>query len=105
MKTNKMILPVILLTALLSLNSNCSKNNGGGGGGNPPPAPTSGITTWLTKGDQSALLQKQAGFVAFANGTNNNPTIEVDSSVTYQTVDGFGYTLTGGSAYLINRLS
>jgi glucosylceramidase len=28
----------------------------------------------------------------------------VDSTQTFQTIDGFGYTLTGGSAYLINQL-
>src|SRR5690606_12250778 len=32
------------------------------------------------------------------------PTIEIDSTQSYQSIDGFGYTLTGGSAYLINKL-
>lgn len=32
------------------------------------------------------------------------PTITIDSSKQYQTIDGFGYTLTGGSAVLINQL-
>jgi glucosylceramidase len=31
-------------------------------------------------------------------------TIHVDASQTYQTIDGFGYTLTGGSAMLIGRM-
>jgi len=51
------------------------------------------------------LLQKQSSLIPFTSATNTNPTVEVDSTITYQTVDGFGYTLTGGSAYHINRLS
>ncbi|MES2881733.1 MAG: glycoside hydrolase family 30 beta sandwich domain-containing protein, partial [Bacteroidota bacterium] len=39
------------------------------------------------------------------SSTNANATIEVDSSQRFQTVDGFGYSLTGGSAWLINKLS
>ncbi len=93
----------MILAGLFSVNSNCSKKEVPGN--DNPPAPTSGITAWITKGDQSALLQKQAGFIAFGSSSNSNPAIEVDSTVAYQTVDGFGYSLTGGSAYNINRLS
>jgi glucosylceramidase len=58
----------------------------------------------VTKGDKSALLQKQNDMTF---GTVSNPylIIDVDSSQTFQSIDGFGYSLTGGSAYLINRLS
>ena len=59
---------------------------------------------WLTKGDQSQLLQKQNIALNFFDGTNSNPTIEVDPETKFQTIDGFGYTLTGGSATLINAL-
>ena len=59
---------------------------------------------WLTKGDQSQLLSKQNIALNFSETTNANPTIEVDQSTTFQEIDGFGYTLTGGSASLINAL-
>ncbi len=49
------------------------------------------------------LLQKQAALV-FGQVSNPYITIEVDSNQAFQTMDGFGFTLTGGSAYLINRL-
>lgn len=105
MSKNKLIINAIILVGLLSVYSNCSKNK------KPtpeppvtPPVTTNGITAWITKGDQTVLLQKQANLIAFASATNTNPTVEVDSAIAYQTVDGFGYTLTGGSAYLINRL-
>src|SRR5258706_2767913 len=103
MKKKTMIIAFMILAGLFSVNSNCQKRECPGN--DNPPAPTSGITAWITKGDQSALLQKQAGFIAFGSSSNSNPTIEVDSTVAYQTVDGFGYSLTGGSAYNINRLS
>ena len=88
---------------------NCSKGGGVGDGGTNPPGDTiptppavSDIDYWITKSDQSALLQKQTTALAFTSGTGTN-TITVDSTQTYQTVDGFGFTLTGGSAYVINR--
>ena len=62
------------------------------------------IASWLTKGDQSALLQQQST-VYFSNSKSEGPTIKVDPNQIYQTTDGFGYSLTGGSAYIINRLA
>ncbi|WP_084490477.1 glycoside hydrolase family 30 protein [Niabella ginsenosidivorans] len=57
---------------------------------------------WITKADQSALLQKTD--LSTAEVAGNSPVITIDTSRQYQTVDGFGYTLTGGSAVLINQL-
>jgi glucosylceramidase len=68
------------------------------------PESNGAVSMWLTKGDQSALLQKQDGVLKFGTIHNSNPTIEVDVSKKFQTIDGFGYTLTGGSAGLINAL-
>jgi glucosylceramidase len=102
MNFNKTIIAVIISSGLLSVYSNCSKNNKPEEE-NPPP-PTTGITAWITKGDKSVLLQKQTSLLPFTSASNTNPTVEVDSTQTFQTVDGFGYSLTGGSAYLINRL-
>lgn len=62
------------------------------------------IEFWLTKGDESVKLQQQNSF-QFSNVSNSFPTIEIDESQKFQTVDGFGYTLTGGSVEVINRLS
>jgi glucosylceramidase len=70
-----------------------------------PPVVTNEVDFWLTKGDQSVLLQKQSNILAFVNVYNMYPNIEVDDTQSFQTVDGFGYTLTGGSAEVINQLS
>ena len=62
------------------------------------------VSQWITKGDRSVLLQKQSTVFNFAKPVNSNPVIKVDSSQAYQEVDGFGFTLTGGSAWLIHQL-
>ncbi|HYK46782.1 MAG TPA: glycoside hydrolase family 30 beta sandwich domain-containing protein [Parafilimonas sp.] len=63
------------------------------------------VTFWLTKGDQSVLLQKQNVNLVFGNVSNRYATITVDTTQNFQSIDGFGYTLTGASAYLINHMS
>lgn len=70
-----------------------------------PPVTLNEVDFWLTKADETVKLQKQSTILAFRNTYNIYPTIEVDDSQTFQTVDGFGYTLTGGSAKVINQLS
>ena len=60
---------------------------------------------WITTGDQTSLLAKQSNTLKFADAqSSNTPVIEVDERTKYQSIDGFGYTLTGGSATLINLL-
>ncbi len=105
MNKNRVLLAVII--GYLCINADCSsKKQPDPSNPNPnPPSATSGITAWITTGDRANLLQKQPNLIPFASGTNTNPTVEIDSTIKYQTVDGFGYTLTGGSAYHINRLS
>ncbi|WP_080778957.1 glycoside hydrolase family 30 protein [Chryseobacterium phocaeense] len=62
------------------------------------------VQYWLTKGNESIKLQQQVP-VRFADLSNNFQNIEVDDTQKFQYVDGFGYTLTGGSVEVINRLS
>ncbi len=64
----------------------------------------SGVSFWLTKANKSVLLQKQNVPLTFGTEANQNPFIVVDSSKTYQQIDGFGYTLTGSSAWLISQM-
>ncbi|MCY0978286.1 glycoside hydrolase family 30 beta sandwich domain-containing protein [Chryseobacterium wangxinyae] len=65
---------------------------------------TSKVQIWLTKGDESVKLQQQTP-ISFVNNSNNFQNIEIDDTQKFQYVDGFGYTLTGGSVEVINRLS
>jgi glucosylceramidase len=62
------------------------------------------VELWLTDPGGSARFEKQrSGPVQITAGARN-PTIEIDPRKTYQTIDGFGYTLTGGSAGHIVRM-
>ena len=65
----------------------------------------SDVNFWLTKGDQSVKIQKQNNNLNFNSSHNAYNTIEVNDSQTFQSIDGFGFTLTGGSAQVINSLS
>ncbi len=64
----------------------------------------SAISIYLTTPDKASLISKQDSVLHFTAGISDLPTISVDDSHTYQTIDGFGYTLTGGSATLINQM-
>ncbi|MRX40948.1 T9SS type A sorting domain-containing protein [Flavobacterium sp. LC2016-23] len=63
------------------------------------------VTPWMTTGDQSKLLQQQATVSFGANSGSNPSTVTVNPSTTYQTMDGFGYTLTEGSCEVISGMA
>lgn len=93
---------LIGICSILSCQSGCSKNSGPDTGGTNPTGPATEITSWITRGDKTALLYKQPNITFGA--ASEGSVISVDSATRFQTVDGFGYTLTGGSAMLINQL-
>src|SRR5579872_6294202 len=65
---------------------------------------SSQVVFWLTNADRSVLFQRQKVALHFSPGRGSQPAIVVDTTTTYQTIDGFGYCLTGGSAQLIYGL-
>jgi glucosylceramidase len=73
----------------------------------PPDAPQleNQVEFYLTMGDESHKFRKQEGVITFGKSYNTSPTIKVSAAETYQTVEGFGFTLTGGSAEVINSLN
>jgi len=58
---------------------------------------------WLTKGDKSRLLSREPDLSITETGSGY-PLINVDTTIQYQQVDGFGAALTGSSAYLIDEI-
>ena len=60
---------------------------------------------WLTDPSNSVLFKQQTAALRFGEIAGQHPTITVDTTETFQTMDGFGYTLTGGSAMLLRRMS
>lgn len=63
------------------------------------------IEGWVTRGANSLLQPMQP--VAFSRSLLQDalPTIEIDDSRTFQPIEGFGFSLTGGSAYLLAGLA
>lgn len=110
MKTNRFYVAAMAIAlSVFTFACSCSKSSVGD---NPnPPVDTSGTTpvtnevdVWVTSADQTKLLSKQTGILAFGTKVNTYTNIEVDSVQAFQAVDGFGYTLTGGSATLLHQL-
>ncbi len=56
---------------------------------------------YITSGDQSQLLQKQ---LLQKKSIDTTTRILIDPKQQFQTIDGFGFTLTGGSALLIQQM-
>ncbi len=81
---------VVIVLALMVVG--CEKNNAS------LADPVIGV--WITSTDQSQLLT-EAKSLKFSSEPASVSMVEVDSSVTYQTMDGFGFALTGGSAMLL----
>ncbi len=100
------------IVCLSFIMAECSK--GSTGGSTPPVTPPvtppannpTDVEFWLTQPDQVALFKKQSVSLLFTNsGGAAGNYVEVDTTQTFQSIDGFGYTLTGGSATLINGLT
>lgn len=83
----KFIFAVVFLQTLLQVNAQSSK-----------------VKYWLTLPNQSALLQEKR--LTLQNGLpdGKTPVIRLDQKKRFQVMDGFGFTLTGSSAQLINTL-
>lgn len=67
-------------------------------------AQSSKVKYWLTLPNQSALLQENELILQNIEPDIKLPIIRLDKHTRFQVMDGYGYTLTGGSAQLINSL-
>ena len=70
----------------------------------PLPSLAQDTSLWLTKPDHSALLAEQSPKLAFSKEAPAGQVIDVNSAKTFQTIDGFGFALTGGSAMLLHHM-
>ncbi|MGI8447113.1 MAG: RICIN domain-containing protein [Streptosporangiaceae bacterium] len=61
------------------------------------------ISAWITTPDRANLLTPGAS-TSFGTGTSQSNTITVDPTQTYQTIDGFGASITDSSASLLYQL-
>ena len=88
------VLGAVALTAAVVPSASASADRGGDG-----PA----ARVWVTSADRAELLHDR-GTVAFGTRPTGELTITVDPSRTYQTVDGFGASITDSSAAVLYRL-
>ena len=64
------------------------------------------VSVWLTTADGASLLKEQPSLAWHkADAASTTDTITVDDSKTFQSIDGFGHALTGGSAQLMMKMS
>ena len=91
---------VLSLSLLMACNN--KRNNDFPSSRQEPDTASAKIVAWVTTKDASKLL-KRSPAVPFS-GKLNKTTINIDTSRRFQAMDGFGSTLTGGSAYVINRM-
>ena len=82
----------IYLYSLIIILSGCSS----------PKDKAIGVEAWTTSGDRTKLLDST--FIIFSNSKEVLPAIEIDAFIKFQTMDGFGFALTGGSAMLLHQL-
>jgi glucosylceramidase len=62
------------------------------------------IEAWITNPDRSSLFQKSPEPIPFRSAAARGPLIVIDPAQRMQTIDGFGYALTGGTAELLMKM-
>ena len=101
---NQHILIVISFLLLID----CSSSNSNVSDSDTDPSDDtvnySNVDFYLTKPDKSALFSLQPTKVPLYT-ENLNVSITVDPETIYQEIDGFGFSLTGGSALHLNNMS
>jgi len=94
---------LFLLMCLLLTTASCrGKDNPVDKDTDPDPAGPS-ASVWLTRGDKTALLSPQGTLRIITAGNSVWPVIKIDSTVRFQSVDGYGAALTGSSAWLLHK--
>src|SRR5882762_3068091 len=63
------------------------------------------VAVWLTTRDKSSLLAEEASQLSFVKAAPGASAIVIDDHTHFQTMDGFGHSLTGGTAQLMMKMS
>ncbi|HZV69968.1 MAG TPA: glycoside hydrolase family 30 beta sandwich domain-containing protein [Saprospiraceae bacterium] len=90
---------ICLLIGLMACN--CSNPDDPSDPGTPKVLP---VGVWTTSGNQVNLLYHKTIDFATAEDTRF-PVLDIKTTETFQTMDGFGYSLTGGSAILLHQMN
>lgn len=68
-----------------------------------PPTEKKTGQVWLTTGDGTVRLKQMAPVAFKKRGDSSLPVIEIDPGTEYQKILGFGATMTGSSAYILDH--
>jgi glucosylceramidase len=93
----------VLLLIIPFLFISCNRQNDNGTNGDDKS--WGSVEAWITAPGKGILFKKYDGALVFRSSANADPMIIVDTTTVYQTMDGFGNCLTGGSAILLNKMS
>jgi glucosylceramidase len=63
------------------------------------------VEVWLTSPRESARFERQSARLEFSNVPAGPNTIDIQDDQSFQTIDGFGFCLTGGSAMHLQHMS
>lgn len=99
-------LVAIILSGLVWTNATCQRTNPSVQSATPQPtvSPPGPVQFWLTDPVRSVLFVNQPNGLSFGETASSGVVIDVDERQLFQSMEGFGYTLTGGSAMLLNRM-
>ena len=61
------------------------------------------VSVWLTTDDQKALMQPRNPVAFSSDRADSIPAVIISDTDTYQTVEGFGASMTDSAAYLLNE--
>jgi glucosylceramidase len=88
----------LMLIFLAGMAFSCDKKNNNNQENPKPPTQESDVTMYITNASRSHDFEKVT--TNFSSKSNMSPsTINIDATVRYQTMDGFGAALTGSSCY------
>ena len=93
-----LLLLIILLNCTFTLGCSEEKST------EPEKQESESVEFWLTDPTNDIKFKRQND-IPIAHTSNNDETIVVNRSQEYQEIDGFGFSLTGGSAYHIFNMS
>ena len=99
MKTKSLFLFIVALISFMSFELKSEENEN-----SLSQKKSKEVMFYLTKPDKSVLFSQQEIGISVATD-KSLPAIEVNKDKTFQEMDGFGFTLTGGSAFHINNMS
>jgi glucosylceramidase len=63
------------------------------------------LHVWLTTADKANLVKEQSSLTFGGQDQHASPALLVNDEISYQTIDGFGHALTGGTAQLMMKMS